>query len=1377
MAGNSIGGRVASMFRNSYDGTAKTETKDPRVLELESKLASPGTLLHIIEKIESNFLGENQLDNAKIEQDIELLFNIIDQYKFLFPLKASRLYEVCFFKKLLMRLCEENDLGSHDTFSFHHLITIVLRKQKEELGTPFCARIEKLLEPLEQDLQVMIREDGDVFQKSLNIQYLHELASETGKNYLKKIEQSFQDNRAEQAMASIQTNHFLYIYLEMLHKIWSFVTGVEPICTWPAFNSTMQMHHDIYIKLYEWSMKCVDFRHQEEDKFSNKFVDEDTKQKFENMEPYLISMENQIVLIMNHMKHRRFLRYAGEAIKELQNVVLQLYTYLHRPNQSYTNSIFDVFIFYCKAKCNDNDDEMLSFDFSKDLSVTDDDDVKRVTQAILRPSTYKDHGVIDVPTSYHTHVDKLFTVIRGNLVLSKDPTCQLIINLLLTNFGITIQETVSLADSEERRKCVKASLGIITNSSDDVFLNYFQEIPFQRTKQEGSWEITVDTEDSLSKIDAHQKDALDPNSYFNMFFDDDVLELSQNKKMYLLRKFISCRFFEIPEHSTDGEESMHTFDELQEKIFDVRLRASIRILQAESTDVSEDAVVAMYQRLYGAFDACEGLILANMSSRTSRIESTDGINLETNQHKSEWSLGLGALFTKMGDAVRNFVMPSIAEGSELLANSTEDLEHSDVLLEKARKLHDQCKELAQKAAIEKDKTKKDEFEVEYSKIRENVCKICEDLIPFLQSKYEKQVSFIQTKAETMDSMQIKKDEKSEYHKKFMQSMHEMEQTGSQLHQAKELLHDYGRWEFYNERIRGGGYNNQRLVLGGRMSNANDTDHASEFPSPTTFSTDMTAGAQRGNLSSRDHENLISERSALRETARRNASLSSLESLFSDAQSSSAPVLTTLTGKLATGNHSLLTNAAVSPLQVEGPARRDASLASSESLVDSAVSISAADASAALPSVGGNRMSGLLSRENTQVFPTPGLPTNASAFVPGALSIASPAAVGAQARGGGTNKEPGSVKQEIKTAEEPADELGAGSNITIAASGAAAADTATQPASNSMLQIAPILDMEFLVEKYSTSEAFTDNNLRELVERHELVDILLPKDIKGFDGKKVLPATEDKFKLNIAGYLFFVDNKKNQYEFLSAHAFVLVNSTRAIREVARSLLTNFAKTGGKSVVNQKISFCKGSAFRNCLMPAWIDNPYLNKVQNILPMPSGVDNRGNMTPVTDILNLKESGVFQDKELQEDVKNELKARYLLLIALTEMGIQEQEESRLVSIKLQESNKSSTRSTAKQGQTSRGLFTQPPAWCDDGADERPPESARVCCRCGMCTRVEEKTDLLAYRTAPPTHPLLNACSTHPVYSAPSTLVWTAVPMGSMGAGIQARRVYILQR
>jgi hypothetical protein len=172
-----------------------------------------------------------------------------------------------------------------------------------------------------------------------------------------------------------------------------------------------------------------------------------------------------------------------------------------------------------------------------------------------------------------------------------------------------------------------------------------------------------------------------------------------------------------------------------------------------------------------------------------------------------------------------------------------------------------------------------------------------------------------------------------------------------------------------------------------------------------------------------------------------------------------------------------------------------------------------------------------------------------------------------------------------------------------------------------------------------------------------------------------------------------------------------------------------------------------------MPQWITDAYLDDVLPLLPMPTQVQKDGsNMTDVSFVLNLEQSGVFDKGGLKDDPTNILKARYLLYIVLTELGIQEQEESRKILIESQKSNDAPTSNTPRQGPGAKGLFTQPTAWCDESADEDPPESARVCCRCGMCPSVvqnAEKTGLLAYGTAPPTHPLLNACSRHPLLNA----------------------------
>jgi hypothetical protein len=1187
------------------------------------------------------------------------------------------------------------------------LIKVVLEKQAHEFEPEFCNNVQALLDQLLDDFRILNFNDWEIFQESLNIAYLRQIASETGKNYLKEIEQLFQDERPEQAMASIQTNHFLYIYLEMLNRIWSFLVGVEPICTWPAFNSTMQMHHDIFQNIGKWHDTCENLKKEQETKASSMGSSEDEKKRVNELKDNLEEMQKQIGLILTHMSQFKCLKYAGKEINEMQKLVTDLSAICDTTNQI-SNDVSGVFKTYCQVKCSDNKDKMLSFPVSKNMETTENN-VKTVTEAILLPSAYQDYENINVPSLYFTNLNNLFTVkTGGNVVLSKYATCQQIINLTLTNFGIMLRNNSSLDDSEKRRRHVKASLGIITNSSDDAYLDYYQRMPFQKKKIEGSWEITLDTDSSLSNLRTDSTGALDKDDALNMFFDDDVLELSPTIKMHLLRKFIGCKFFEYrgPDAKLSTEqEYLDRWFKFQTRVFSVRIVSCIEIIQAEFEGGSDIHFEEMYEKLYGTYDGCERIIAMHMATSKDSMENEEITELETKDDNSRW--GLLKFAQKVGTSFMHFIKSSKKETpqvSEMFAESEMGIKSA---LEEAKKLKNECKVLAQKAAKEKDRVEKDKLNAQVFKNEYDLQVILNGLIPYL----EKQCRDKTTKAAELQIAKGRKDtnadEKIKHEQLFQENNHEFEILLSALLEAEKLQDEYGTWavQRVGDSVDNTGVPIMRLDSTLDASGTGNT--LSAQPSAQQLSdgrVDQGLQTRVPGSSERSDQRVASEQTPTQSSP--DVSAASGDTPGPSAESPAASRATNANEGAQTADSSENTLTPSSATQSKTNVKPAATLNENASVLESS---RPAAASAAGSNI--SNFSGFMQSSDT---------SQASDMV------------------------------ELEQARE-----------------AGAVSAARQGASNaeSLLPIAPFDKIESAVHDYSTTDNFTPDEIDRIAKQPELQAIFLPENIGGFEGKARRNPPEAQFIFNIVAYWHVCVKNKETYEFLPEHAFVLVNSTRNTREVARSLLGKFAKETLSNV--DKVNFCLDAKFQDCLIPEWIGKSYLKKIKPYLPKSTSIY---SPLQIEYILNLDQSKVFDDRKLTENPQNKLKARYLLYVALIELKIRDLQELRLEAIKSQ---------TPNQRSTSRGLFTQPPLWCDDGADESPAASAGVCCRCGMCPSVVQnvqKTGLLVCGTAPPTYPLLNTFSIHPPYSAPNKLVFAAAPMQGMVPNTQARQVYILR-
>jgi hypothetical protein len=1219
---------------------------------------------------------------------------------------------------------------------------IVLDKQQHELEDEFRDNVYKLLQVLIEDLHMLPKETQLTFQQSLNLNYLHEIASETGKNHLKAIEQCFQDKQPDQAMAGIQTNHFLYTYIEMLHRIWCFVCDVESICTWPAFNSTMQMHHNIIAALEAWQQKCKKMIKEQKIKLENIKAGDEEAEKIQDFIDILSQCNYEIFSVVSHMKGEACLKYAGDSLESMKTLVMQLWFIQHEGSREFSNSLSAVFLAYCQVKCHDNKDNMPNFIRRAELEVTEVN-VKTVTQAMLIPSDYLDVTEIGVPALYRQCVDDLFTVeTGGNVVLSKDPICQQIINQTLTNFGIILRHNSSLDDLEDRQKCVKASLGIITNSSDNVYLHHYRKMPFQRHKIQGSWDITLDTESSLEKI---TMESLHPKHALNMFFDDDGLDLPESQKKYLLRKFISSRFFEFCKPLTltslTTEQSDKFFNSFQQDIFVQRYKSCKLIVQIESTDDDPMQVVRMYERLYGTYDGCEQSIALQIQFGNSSNESQEGTKMKTEDDTSRgyiWAF-IGYIGTKLVQFTGQ-KNPTVSQPPDATFESGEEI---DIELQKAQELKEQAKQLETDAKNERNEGRKSDYNRQSLAKKEELHRICTRIKQFLQVKRDENMS----KALELRTSDPSGTETSflEIRQKFAD---ELKRGDIQLRQALDLLGEYGTWSSYAKpsEVR----TDPSLMPFRRDSGLNeiDNDTSAQSPSqpPGTGSTPHTLVA--GSLPRND-----------------------------------APLPNTQT-PVPTGEGSMGATRVQTADVAQGPAARASANAQEIAL------------SRAIDFEQNSKRTGATSVKTADVAQGPAARASANA-----QEIALSKAIDFEQKSKTTRatrvktadvaQGPAAGNAARVSQDKQADPVANGNNLEQNLKPAIAAAAGLEPSDGEqLLPIARINDMETKVSQFKYNGKFVDADMYDILGHLKFTEIFLPKTMKGFDGSEKIKGTENEFKSNIVAYFELCYKEYvNKYYFLPAHAFVLVNSTENIRTLARRALV-LACNKSVDARNNFKSLCMSQDFKKLIMPNWINEKYLSDVLKLLQMPKSIQ-KERYDFNEDPLQFHRFDMFQRGPLAEpDIK--LKVRYILYIGLAEKGIQELEADE--SEKTRAKQSTPAKETAR-GSSASGLFTQPLAWCDHGADEGPPESARVCCRCGMCTRVEEKTDFLAYHTAPPTHPLLNACSTHPllnacsthpllnacstrpVYSAPSTLVWTAVPMGSMGPGIQARRVYILQR
>lgn len=1289
---------VKSLVSSPPDKTPADDSKD----SLKLSIATPRILLDIIAKIEDNF-QEDSIFQEEFVPEMELLFGVIDQYKFLFPFQSSRLYEVCVFKKLLMQV-DEQHFGS-TTFSYMSLITTVLRKQKHEFDQEFRDKVYKLLMSLVDDLQYWTGGDLDIFQNSLNLPYLHVVASQNGKNHLKQIEQLFQDEYPSQAMASIQTNHFLYVYLEMLHRIWSFVVDAEPICTWPAFNSTMQMHHDIQKNLETWRGKSLDIIKQKEGLAHTEQNTDDYVKEFIAILTYI---DTEISEIIEHMKNKACLKYRGKRIRRIQINVMKLWYGRHTRKFLDSDDVLPVYIAYCVVKCNDNNDTTPEFKDSKEMLLTDDN-VKKITQALLTPSAYPNYKEIYFPEEYINCMNDLFTVkTDGNVVLNQNPTCQQIINLTLANFGIILRPGSSVDDLEEQRKQVKSSLGIIPSLSDSESLIRHRRMPFQKTKFEGSWDITVDTESSLLIISTKELSLQDP---LNMFFDDNVLELSQNEKMCLLIKFITSNFFEYRQTEEleflSEEYVQENFNEFQQKRLGDRLDSCLRVIRDELNGEYKTELIPMYKKLYGGFDECDASLFLESEEGGSGTTSEESTEEKGNNDTSQGLMGYAKQIANS--------LAGLWQGSKASSEAPVSKEHENDNLQ------------LQVANLEK---QIDSF-IHRSNTGNDVQKECSSIISSLNKLYadlqSKHQGILQKAFEIFNSPGYNSGN-TEKVKLFHEARDKLKVIQAQM---VKVLTMRSRFEEY-------------------------------FSSPQQSKTDE--GSFLGSLLPKfrtweigidDSEGSLNEREG--------------EDVPVDGAQSRQENFSALPGDVRTNSETPGTQH--NTPQPRGSAKKTGGNMFEVKLFNTPSDEEAGTAIIDETSQGKGdhnlRLSNMKTVPNPSNITNPNIDTTFTKSQPVAAGgLKTLVAVAPHGFGKIVKSEPGFLPQLVSAQSR------ASPSVLNVSSGiqspqdvtTAPAGVPRQKASNggNLLPIAPIEKIENFLHGFIIRNQFSIEEFKKLLNTRPIFKGIFPDDITEYPG---LGKADKVYKQNIIGLGLYEHSKRETWEFLPAHAFLFVNSTKDIRKSAEHMLHLFIQGDTKEAWDDRQSFCSGQTFSDIRLPTWVNEDYLDKWREQLPIK---DNKSIGIDVQYLESFPTWPIFQDpKKKLNDSPTKLKLRFLLYIALTKIGLLDIEKERLQQI-------------AKQP-TGQGMFTQPSVWCDNDTNESTWKNRPVCCRCGMCSaqpgvvQNTRNTDFLVYCTAPPTHPLLSTFRTQAAYSTQNRLpVFAAAPMQAMVPGTQTHQIYI---
>ena len=1276
---------------------------DDEMETLERKKATTQVLLEIIQGIEltSNLSAEHP--DKKLQDDMEFLFSIMNQYKFIFPFNSSRLYEVCIFKKLLLRV-REMEQTTHDVFSINHLLYLVIRWHEKDvdIDNGYILKLKRLLHQINNDVQELNSSSKLAFKESLNLNYLHRIFSETGKHHLKQIEQEFQDNWPQQAIVSIQTNHYLYNYLEMLQKIWCDIVEVPPICTWPAFNSTMQMHHNMLERFEEWKSQCEEVEKEytkknDTDEANLKLLDELTQEI------------NSIITHMDPQKGSKSLKYAGKYIERIMSVIMNLRDSKEKKlrdlkdDDGAKHGHFDVYKSYFHAKLNDNHDQARQiFILDSDLSFRIDD-VKRYTKMLLIPSAYHHHLSLNVPTQFYDHVNNVFTVNeRGSVILNRDPICQEIITWTLNNFGINLRQDKDINTVEAQNQC-RSSLGIIGNSDSNKYLPYFMHLHYHKDKAQGSWDIT---RDMIESIPQGMHEAVNATNSLNMFFEDDPLGLPPHVRKYLLEKFILHCFFEFcPPLDAEGLSTTKIVEMksvFERNLMSARWDSCERIARIMSTKTTPITANSVFKTVYGDLTIFEAGITMKICAKdpTEKTETTEQDIVK----KRSWFDFAKESVIKTQEMIKR-LMQTGTKVSQDMKDETMPGKQFLIDIEEKRKEYFKRLDDIQNQADDSDKNASmqnlledaNASYVNYDRlllIYETEIESSQLEIRKLQNAMDKLTGADKDTAEKkLEAMVDKTNQDQEIFKKVISELNDLGVLVSFIEVKSEEIRESVVDNAGGEETAGNmqprqvrdlvisnGDNSPAITTSQSRDEANDSsvgsnDGGGNGGAPPTLRSDTSTSATAPMLP-------VSE---LGSFGTQNARIG----IGSDSNTANGNIQTS---DLPDLEHVLLGSSAATPVKSER------------------------SSSPMNPSAG--------AKQAKPVFPE--MDSRKAATLAGT------------------------------PAPTPAPSAAAATLAPTPAPAAAAETERENPANAQLKPIAPI-DKILAYSHDTLASYFTDLIIDETKIAEFWDDIGLPPQqiiTEAVTHKSQQPKDYD-FKTNMTAFYAFYTQNKDKFEFTGGHVFVVVHSTTRIASLAKIFLRVLGNNGVSP--NKIQQACGTEDFKRMQLPTWVNDTYVDsKIKKLKHVTLDQNSRTQ----EEILNLQEFDYFKGVENQE---RRLKVKFLLLLELLKSELAETADKRKTEL-----NKETARNTQK---VTRGLFTQPSAWCDDSADDSPPESARVCCRCGRCPDVvqnAQKTGLLAYGTAPPTHPFL--------YPAPSRLVFAAAPMHGMVPGTQAQQVYILR-
>ena len=1313
---------------------------DVEIQKLERKKATTKDLLKIIQGIESDKNLSAEHADGELEEEMKFLFGIMNQYKFIFPLNSSRLYEVCIFKKLLLRV-EEMEEETTDVFSIYYLLSLVIHWQEKYFDENYISKLRELLFKLKTDLGQLPGTSKLAFRESLNLTYLHEILKkeneEVGTHYLQQIEQYFQDNYPQQAIISIQTNHYLYNYLEMLQKIWCDVVEADPICTWPAFMSTMQMHHNMLEGFKKWKSKCecVKKEYSQED---------ETNKKISNLLDDLIQAIGHIIKHMDPDGESKSLKYAGKDIEKIMQAIMKLQEIFNKTEGPHFNyGHFHVYESYFHAKLKDNHDQERSIELLDAPNQTYD--AKECTRKFLVPSAYEDTTTLVVPMDFCQSLNHVFKVSEsGSVILSQDPVCQEIITSTLNNFGINLRQSKPI-DKVEGNKHFMCSLGIITDSDYSAYLSHFTPLSYSKTKQQGSWDITLDTMASIEK--SGHKD-LNASNSLNMLFEDDPQQLPANVKGYLLQKFLSNCFFEFCRPLNRSMYSEGFVDKLkskfERKLMSERWDSCARISEIVSETRPDITSEFVFRKFYGDMTFFE------IQVTLSTYDTDSAENTELKQESTVQKQSLLDYAKQSLSDIANKMKSLTQTGTDVSQDMKDDTTSSEELQLQIKKDVDNYLEKYRSIKSQTDtgerNTRMQQLLEDAKKIKEHHDKAKLVLEKRTTGKMQKMLSLGEeinkledaAKQEALDKLQPKVNEIQ----KDQVILDEFTKKQAELRQLIFLI----SIEFV-ERGQGVGRTAEDVEL--RQGQRLENDDGGKGPARTTSPPQYDAIGSSVGLNDRGGNGGASPILG---------SDTSIPAATPSVPSTGVGLFGAQTARIDIGSGSdtaaagSSTNTSPQPRSTfAGPAKAGKSL---------------------LPLPSANQ------RQNTpeQIV---GI-QNATSLQNLALGTNEGSSAAEHVKSeeifSGMNLFKGEEDAESKLLE-----MGSSEDATPApaqaptpaptpaptlAPAAAARPKVHGPGNEKLKQIAPIekiLEYSYNFNAAQLASLSIDTSVIDNL--YKSINLSPQPTVHEISRGRSEGGKDSVFRQNMSAYYAYYQKHEKEYEWRKLHLFVVLHTTQNISRRAEQILRILGNPDAKNAQIQKE--CEEKEFKDIILPGWINEEYLNeiisKTQQYVP--------GQTLTTKEIFNFATKFDYFKPQTPEMDQIKLKVKFLLLIQVSKKIIGDAANTRKKQIKERDTNHSQV--------TGNWLFTQPSAWCDDGADESPPESARVCCMCGMCPSVvqnAQKTGLLVYGTAPPAHPLVNTFSTHPVYAAPSRLVFAAAPMPGMVPGTQAQQVYILR-